>query len=345
MTNRILGLLFVIIVPISGNAAGLTAEEKREVTVGLASQIEQQHFDPVVRQSYSQYLAAAIRRIDDLSNDPDEFALELHRALQAVSRDGHMGVYGPARTRRILGLPEFEGLGNATSVEHTEHDSPEFAISPLQDGGVLIKLDSFSGAESHNVEVLKALSSTPDPSYLLMDLRGNGGGDAALFRSVAGCLFAEEMPLFAIDWRDGDGIRRAESRSKPDTRCRQFWSVPMAILVDAGTASTAELAAFVLKARGRAVVVGEPTYGASHAAEFFELPGGFGAMIPIGRTFDPVTGKDWERTGVVPDRVCHDTPALECGLAQIKAMQLCASMAKLAPVYDCSIADANSALD
>jgi C-terminal processing protease CtpA/Prc len=56
-----------------------------------------------------------------------------------------------------------------------------------------------------------------------------------------------------------------------------------------------------LKRTHRATIIGEPTAGAGHYGGEVRLGDKFEAFIPVGRTFDPDTGKDWEGTGVDPD--------------------------------------------
>jgi len=56
-----------------------------------------------------------------------------------------------------------------------------------------------------------------------------------------------------------------------------------------------------LKRTHRATIIGEPTAGAGHYGGVMPIGDKFRAFVPVGRTFDPDTGKDWEGTGVAPD--------------------------------------------
>lgn len=62
------------------------------------------------------------------------------------------------------------------------------------------------------------------------------------------------------------------------------------------------------KRTGRAALIGERTAGANHFGTWQSLGDGLSAFIAFGRTLDPVTGADWEATGVAPD---VDVPAVQ----------------------------------
>lgn len=76
---------------------------------------------------------------------------------------------------------------------------------------------------------------------------------------------------------------------------------PVHVLTSAGTFSGGEDVAYTLQALGRATVVGERTAGAAHAFEVFRIDDHVDAHIPDERGVNPLTGTNWEGTGVVPD--------------------------------------------
>ena len=103
------------------------------------------------------------------------------------------------------------------------------------------------------------------------------------------------------------------------------------------TASAAEHFALALKGTGRATLIGQPTSGANHFGGDMELGGGYTAFIPVGRTFDPATGKDWEGTGIAPDITVPPEDALVkalalAGVAETEAAALSAKVAPTSPM-------------
>jgi carboxyl-terminal processing protease len=89
---------------------------------------------------------------------------------------------------------------------------------------------------------------------LVIDLRGNPGGEIRAALELAGDFLEPGTLLATTLDEDGDAT---EHRARPGTPHRS----PLVILVDRRTASAAELFAGCLRAHGRALLFGEPTYG------------------------------------------------------------------------------------
>jgi hypothetical protein len=79
-----------------------------------------------------------------------------------------------------------------------------------------------------------------------------------------------------------------------------------ALLIDlrqclGGDPGGGEELAYDLQQLGRATVVGERTRGGAHPIERFRIRPHLQATIPIARSPSPVSGGNWEGTGVLPD--------------------------------------------
>jgi carboxyl-terminal processing protease len=115
---------------------------------------------------------------------------------------------------------------------------------------------------------------------LILDLRENGGG-----------LLEEAVNVASIFIPDGT-IVSTRGRSQPT----QVYlakggaistSIPMVVLVDRGTASSAEIVTGALQDRGRAKVVGTHTYGKGVFQEILPLPNGGALDMTVGEYFTP----------------------------------------------------------
>ncbi len=119
---------------------------------------------------------------------------------------------------------------------------------------------------------------------LVLDLRGNGGGRIDLAARVAG----EFLPK-------GDIVYTAEGRKRDITDTsrvsRSFWKherrFPLVVLIDAGTASAAELVAGALQDHDRAIIVGRPSFGKALLLKPFALTDGSMLMMVVGRVHTP----------------------------------------------------------
>ena len=93
---------------------------------------------------------------------------------------------------------------------------------------------------------------------------------------------------------------------------RQFWSAsylpgeryldrPVFVLISASTFSGGEEFCYNLKALGRATLIGETTGGGAHPTDQFPITPTIEITVPVARSINPITGTNWEGTGVAPD--------------------------------------------
>ena len=93
-----------------------------------------------------------------------------------------------------------------------------------------------------------------------------------------------------------------------------------------------------MKSSGRGTLIGEPTAGANHFGGARQLNEHFAVWMPVGRTYDIRTGKDWEGDGVAPDIAIDPRQALvvaleKAGLSHEEAVRLDAQEVPAEPVH------------
>ncbi|HVE77972.1 MAG TPA: S41 family peptidase [Gemmatimonadaceae bacterium] len=119
---------------------------------------------------------------------------------------------------------------------------------------------------------------------LVLDLRDNGGGIVTEAAKVAGEFLPAGTLLYTM------GGRRPDLADTGRVG-RSFWSrerrFPVVVLVNAGTASAAELVAGALQDHDRAVIVGRPTFGKALVMRGFPLADGSVAMMVVGHARTP----------------------------------------------------------
>jgi C-terminal processing protease CtpA/Prc len=142
-----------------------------------------------------------------------------------------------------------------------------------------------------------ALNSAVNPAALILDLCRCKGGHADMVAFLASHLFPEKpIHLFSIYWRDEDRVQ--EFWSEPAIPGPRFDKVPVYLLISRETFSAGEQFASLLKSHQRAIIIGETTGGGAHLGASYRLSPHFELFLPIGRGFDPITGLDWEGTGI-----------------------------------------------
>jgi carboxyl-terminal processing protease len=148
-----------------------------------------------------------------------------------------------------------------------------------------------------------------DVPGVVLDLRGNAGGLTEEAFAAAG-LFLDGGPVVRIS-EPGHDDRVVEATG---TWLGDF---PLAVLVDAGTASAAEILAGALQDRGRGVLLGTRTYGKGSILSVQEV--GIGdeqaTIVYTSATFSTPDGHPVEGRGIIPDeevlRGPSGDPALE----------------------------------
>eukprot|EP00894_Picocystis_sp_ML_P001072 jgi/Pico_ML_1/51589/g2587.t1 len=132
---------------------------------------------------------------------------------------------------------------------------------------------------------------------LVVDLRGNTGGSfpagVELARDLLG---AGEIVRVA----DAQGVRDILDADYPHPLIVPS-DVPIALLVDKGTASAAEVFAAALHDNGRASIVGDSTYGKARVQTIVELSDGGAVLVSTAKYLTP-NGEDIQGVGIVPDK-------------------------------------------
>ena len=294
--------------------AAPAATARQADTATLVDALARELIDAFVFPEVGQRYATAIRaRVASGAyaglNDPAGLASAITADLQGVAKDGHLKVFTPDMLAKLPG----PGKRGPTS--------PVAASGWLADGVAYIGFTLFPGDEATLKTVDDFIAAHAGARVLIIDARAHRGGGLAEMDHMFGQMFTRETTLVAMDTReaverergspveDGPTLRRAAAPASVVRRVH--YAVPAAkpvwgetkvyLLTSNRTASAAEHLSLALKRTGRATLVGETTRGAGHYGGMAELPGGYGVFVPVGRTFDPETGKGWEGTGVAPD--------------------------------------------
>jgi carboxyl-terminal processing protease len=159
-----------------------------------------------------------------------------------------------------------------------------------------------------------AMSAFKGCQGIVLDLRGNLGGVAAMVMGVAGYFFDEQVQLGELRLR-GNQLRYVANPRRVTRRGERVepYAGPLAILVDELSASTTEIFAAALQQHSRARVFGLPSAGQALPALMMRLPNGDGLMYVIA-DFTAPGGRRLEGQGVVPDvRVSRTRAALLSG--------------------------------
>jgi len=138
---------------------------------------------------------------------------------------------------------------------------------------------------------------------IIIDLRGNPGGLAAMLMGISGQFVAERKALGVMKTRDNELKFTANPRVVSASGQRvQPYAGPVAILIDAMSGSASECFTGGMQSIGRARVFGQVSMGQALPALFDRLPNG-DVLIHAYGDFVTATGTRLEGRGVIPDDI------------------------------------------
>ncbi len=251
--------------------------------------------------------------IADISpNSPAEQAgLQIGDVVQAVD-DTHIMdlaldevvllVRGPIDTAVRLQVLRNGQVLHLTAVRG-RIELPSLSWRLLTDTIGYVHIESFTGRTGE--ELTRALDGMADKeiSALVLDLRGNGGGAVDGATAVLGQLLGH-----GISYRELNQQQLERRHPIPFNAEAVEW--PLAILIDSGTASAAEIVAAALRDYSRGALIGQPTFGKGSMQGIFELSDGSSIHVTIARWLSS-NGAPIEGAGVEPDLVVAAVPSDE----------------------------------
>jgi hypothetical protein len=298
-------------------AEPLTASDRTEVIRNAATLLEQRYVD----EEAGAQLARELRLSEPLwkeFSDGAAFAAAVTAWLRERSSDGHLGLsysetpIAPDRGEEAFSACEMERWYGA----HLNHGVER--IERLEGNIMLLDLRVFPPVEMGGDVIAAAMNVIAQGDALIIDLRKNGGGVGSA-NLIMGYLFDESnQPLSGVYNRP---LNRLSANTSPVwVPGRRFGGTkPLFILTSGRTFSAAEAVAYDLQALGRAVIVGERTGGGAHPYELRRVHRHFALDLPESKSVHPITGSNWQGTGVQPDVEVPAEEALERAVQLAKA--------------------------
>ena len=331
-------------------SASLAVEpgEGRTVALKLADDLVSQFVYRDQAEAYAAMLRknAAAGRYD--SGTRRELAKLLTDDLQAVHKDGHLHVM----------LAEPREQGGASRRGPPANFPPLIQSAKTIAPGIgYIRFTAFFGSDEEMAGVRKWLAENKDAKSLIFDLRNHHGGGLDEQDVIFSYLFAKKTPLVKMAIAKSiydehqapivpgptlvfatQGDKIVATHSAIPGAATPLRQAKVYLLVSNRSGSAAEHFALAVKSSGRGTLIGEATAGANHFGGVRPLNDHFAVWMPVGRTYDIKTGKDWEGDGVAPDIAVDPKQALvfaleKAGLSHEEAVKLDALEVPAEPVH------------
>jgi carboxyl-terminal processing protease len=190
---------------------------------------------------------------------------------------------------------------------HVEVESVTQAQIVEETSGVgYIQLSGFQKSSTEELDRAIYKLKLKGMRYLVLDLRGNPGGLLNISVEIAD-RFVDQGVI--VSTRGRAAGQTQVYRAKPD----KPYTMPMAILIDRDSASASEILAGALQELGRAVVIGDRSYGKGSVQSIFELRSApAGLKLTTAKFYSP-KNRPYSEQGVTPDikSVIVAKPALD----------------------------------
>ena len=270
-------------------------------------------------------MARAVRQYErsgryDRLGKAQSFTRALTQDLQSVSRDRHLEVvYMKGEVPDEL--PDAEPSPDERRAREQLGKRVNYGFEKVErlDGNVgYLEIRSFNfTAAMVDSTLAAAMTFLASTDALIVDVRRNGGGEPEMVAAVCSYLLPANRLINKFYWRPQN--RWDEFRTSQVTGRHYGTTRPVYVLTSDGTFSGAEEFAYDLQTQRRGEVVGDTTGGGAHPGGLRRVTDHFGVWLPSGRAVNPVTGKNWEGTGVRPDVPVPASEALRT--AHLRALQ------------------------
>jgi len=288
----------------------------------------------------------------------DVAGIEPGDTIASIDGTTIVGMRLPDIARRMRGVPGsaleigFRRSGSGAVRTISLHRAALLAqtvrVRPMANGIAWIHVTAFEGRTAQDlVAALKTLDAGGTPRGIVLDVRNDPGGLVSAAVGVAGAFLPPGTPLFSARGRAtaadaADATVTVDPRfyrrpGEPDVLADlPAWAqtVPLAVLVNGASASSAELLAGALQDHRRATVLGSRTFGKGSIQSIFPLTGDSAVKLTVARYFTP-NGHEIQARGITPDVIVAQdrTEAGATGLA-LREEDLAQHLSAILPAQD-----------
>jgi hypothetical protein len=241
----------------------------------------------------------------------DDFAGMLNEDMYEIAHDRHLHI-DYMRDDDIFTSPD-------TLTEQEEQElfdrlaSNNFGFYRLERlaGNVgYLDLRGFQDATWAGATAIAAMNFLAYCDAIIIDLRRNGGGNPSMIQLISSYFFEEPVHLNSFYIRASDSTKQFWSHSFVEGP--RMADTDLYILTSRFTFSAAEEFTYNMKNLERATIIGETTGGGAHPVRPVAWPGlKMRLVVPFGRAVNPITGTNWEGTGIEPHITVPEADALD----------------------------------
>lgn len=179
-----------------------------------------------------------------------------------------------------------------------------------------IQITEFTGVTSSQFEKIYGELKDKGMQKLVIDLRDNPGGLVDGVCDTLSQILPEGVIVYTED-KDGN-------RNERDCEGKTPIDIPLAVLVNEGSASASEIFAGAVKDYGIGTLVGTTTFGKGIVQNTYQLSDGSVVKLTVSHYYTP-KGNDINGTGITPDVEVEQPEDSETDVQLAKALEVLAS--------------------
>jgi carboxyl-terminal processing protease len=183
---------------------------------------------------------------------------------------------------------------------------PPVSDKMLNDNVGYIQVDSFPEGKSQEIAAKIRDLQKQGAKKLVLDLRNSAGGVESEGVATAN-LFLDHG---TITYLQGQKFPREAFNADP---AKDLTKLPLAVLVNRGTAGPAEIVAAAILENARGDVVGDKTFGDGSVQKLIEMPDNSALILSVAKYYSP-SGKAIQDTAVTPNVMVADSTDDDGGL-------------------------------
>lgn len=300
------------------NTASINSTQKNSIVEAVLKTINEFYIfpeiagkiDELVREKLKLGAYEHIQKLDD-------FTQTLTTDLRMINGDNHLLVF-PYTPLDVVESELSEG-DDDDDFDEMRAINYGFQHAEILSGNIgYLNITMFTDPVRGGFAAVATMNFLAGVDALIIDLRDNGGGWGNMVALICSYFFKESTHLTSNYYRKEDVTEQSWTSSY--VQGPRLLETPLFILTSSSTFSAAEEFAYVLKHLGRATIIGERTRGGAHPIDYRAFPElAVKVMVPSARSINPVTGSNWEGTGVEPDIEVDADQALE--ISYIKALK------------------------
>lgn len=267
----------------------------RPTLAAIATTLEKSYVLPARGAEGAARLRASAKQgvVSHVCGDGAAQAAVLTRATRDALPDLHLRIaFGAPESRNLPSQADADALADNLGIEE---------VSRLPGGIGYLRLTGWAPLAWVEPRLASAFALLRDSTAIIIDVRGNPGGDGGTVTMVARTFLPPGTPPTMQEF-DRAGNPTGRANTKEPAWARLPSDLPLVVLTDRESASASESLAFTLREEKRVTIIGSRTAGAAHSVrDAIALPGGFAFYFPQFRGEGRFTHTDWEGVGVRPD--------------------------------------------